>query len=64
MVQIRSLKSGNSAVTVTALRSLYNDRRPCLLSQGAAPAITGLDVIVLANEQISALYTFLDPVTS
>jgi hypothetical protein len=30
----------------------------------AAPAITGLDVIVSANDQISALYTFLDPVTS
>jgi len=31
---------------------------------GAAPAMTGIDVLVSANEQISALYTFVDPAKS
>ena len=28
---------------------------------GAAPVMTGIDVLVSTNEQINALYTFVDP---
>jgi hypothetical protein len=31
---------------------------------GAVPAMTGIDVLVSANEQISNLYTFVDPAKS
>jgi len=45
---------------ITVLGSFHGD----LGSTGAAPAMTGIDVLVSANEQISALYTFVDPAKS